>query len=194
MSTLLLSSNTQKEGITDSCVPPCGCWELNLEPLEEQPSVESSLQPIGFVFDVELYVDLADLELAKSTRLWQMVTLSTTPTESEKHTHGIREVLPCYNWKQGAHSPLTKARGNTWGECLCTSFLSSQPSEACCCLHAICPQTIPASRVSHICSKLNNGDHTYTPRIQEEETHGFLWIPGQPGLHINKNKKAAMAL
>jgi hypothetical protein len=24
-------------GVTDSCEPPCGCWELNPEPLEEQP-------------------------------------------------------------------------------------------------------------------------------------------------------------
>lgn len=23
-------------GVTESCVPPCGCWELNLDPLEEQ--------------------------------------------------------------------------------------------------------------------------------------------------------------
>jgi hypothetical protein len=32
--------------ITDGCEPPCGCWELNSEPLEEQPvllTVESSL-------------------------------------------------------------------------------------------------------------------------------------------------------
>ena len=35
-------------GVTDSCEPPCGCWELNLGPLEEQPvliDAEQSLQP-----------------------------------------------------------------------------------------------------------------------------------------------------
>ena len=37
--TLLLSSDTQKRAsdpITDGCEPPCGCWELNSGPLEEQ--------------------------------------------------------------------------------------------------------------------------------------------------------------
>jgi hypothetical protein len=34
--------------ITDGCEPPCGCWELNLGPLEEQSvllTAEPSLQP-----------------------------------------------------------------------------------------------------------------------------------------------------
>jgi hypothetical protein len=38
--TLLLSSDSPEEGrgshITDGCEPPCGCWELNSGPLEEQ--------------------------------------------------------------------------------------------------------------------------------------------------------------
>jgi hypothetical protein len=25
-------------GVTDSCEPPCRCWELNLDPLKEQQS------------------------------------------------------------------------------------------------------------------------------------------------------------
>ena len=45
-------------GITDSCELPCGCWELNLGPLEKQSLLlidEPSLQPkiflwlVGFV-------------------------------------------------------------------------------------------------------------------------------------------------
>jgi hypothetical protein len=35
--------------ITDGCEPPCGCWELNSGPLEEQSVVftaEPSLQPL----------------------------------------------------------------------------------------------------------------------------------------------------
>jgi hypothetical protein len=39
--------------VTDSCEPPCGYWELNLGPLEEQPvflTTESSLQPLGCLF------------------------------------------------------------------------------------------------------------------------------------------------
>ena len=34
-------------GVTDSCEQPCGCWELNLGPLEEQEmllTTEPSLQ------------------------------------------------------------------------------------------------------------------------------------------------------
>ena len=36
-------------GVTDSCELPCGCWELNLCPLGEQPALltsEPSLQPL----------------------------------------------------------------------------------------------------------------------------------------------------
>ena len=39
--------------ITDGCEPPCGCWELNSGPLEEQTmllTTESSLQPIPLLF------------------------------------------------------------------------------------------------------------------------------------------------
>ena len=39
--------------ITDGCEPPCGCWELNSGPLEEQAMLltsEPSLQPPGLRF------------------------------------------------------------------------------------------------------------------------------------------------
>ena len=45
---LSLSSDTPDEGIADCCEPPCGFWELNLGPLEEQwvlLTTEQSLQP-----------------------------------------------------------------------------------------------------------------------------------------------------
>ena len=35
-------------GVIDGCETPCGCWELNLGPLQEQPvllTAEPSLQP-----------------------------------------------------------------------------------------------------------------------------------------------------
>jgi hypothetical protein len=38
--------------VTDGCEPPCGCWELNLGPLEEQSELstaEASLQPSSTV-------------------------------------------------------------------------------------------------------------------------------------------------
>ena len=41
-------------GVTDSCELSCGCWELNLGPLEEQPvllTIEPSLiEPLGKTF------------------------------------------------------------------------------------------------------------------------------------------------
>ena len=40
MSTPLLSLDTPEEGsdpITNGYESPCGCWDLNSEPLEEQP-------------------------------------------------------------------------------------------------------------------------------------------------------------
>jgi hypothetical protein len=36
VSTLSLSSDTPEEGIESCFQPPCGCWELNSGPLEEQ--------------------------------------------------------------------------------------------------------------------------------------------------------------
>jgi hypothetical protein len=38
------------DSITDGCEPPCGCWELNSGPLEEQSvllTAEPSLQPMN---------------------------------------------------------------------------------------------------------------------------------------------------
>jgi hypothetical protein len=58
--------------ITDGCEPQCGCLELNLEPLEEQPvllTTELSLQRFLFLFvlfcfkTVFLCVPLAVLDL-----------------------------------------------------------------------------------------------------------------------------------
>jgi len=48
---LLVSSDHPKRAsdpITDGCEPPCGCWELNSGPLEDQSvllTTELSLQP-----------------------------------------------------------------------------------------------------------------------------------------------------
>ena len=59
-------------GVTDSCVPPRGFWELSSSPVGEQPvlflTVEPSLQPQGvlfcFVFETgSLSIILSVLEL-----------------------------------------------------------------------------------------------------------------------------------
>jgi hypothetical protein len=61
--------------VTDSCELPCGCWELNLGLLEEQPvhlTIEPSLQP-NYTFFLSktrfLCVALAVMELSVKTRL-----------------------------------------------------------------------------------------------------------------------------
>lgn len=40
------------KGVKDGCTPPCGCWESNMGPQEEQPvflSTESLLLPFSFM-------------------------------------------------------------------------------------------------------------------------------------------------
>jgi hypothetical protein len=95
-------------GVTDSCESPCGCWELNPDPLEEQPlllTAEPSLQPPRLIYycyyyyylvfrdKVSLYspgcpgthfVDQAGLELrnlpASSSRVLGLKVCDTTPS------------------------------------------------------------------------------------------------------------------
>jgi hypothetical protein len=46
--TITIFRHTRRIPITDGCEPPCGCWELNSRPLEEQSvlvTAELSLQP-----------------------------------------------------------------------------------------------------------------------------------------------------
>jgi hypothetical protein len=54
--------------VTDGCEPPCGCWELNLGPLEEQTvflTTEPSLQPPERIAKVDTGTELvmADISL-----------------------------------------------------------------------------------------------------------------------------------
>jgi hypothetical protein len=46
---LLCIQKRAPDPIIDGCEPPCGCWELNSGPLEEQPvllTTQPSLQPL----------------------------------------------------------------------------------------------------------------------------------------------------
>jgi hypothetical protein len=64
-------------GVTDGCKPSCGCWELNLGPLQKQdvllasePSVQHLPQVFVLLFETRSdYVALASLELTMQTRL-----------------------------------------------------------------------------------------------------------------------------
>ena len=59
MSTLLLSSDAAEEGVRfQMVVIPCGCWDLNLGPSEEQLVLltsEPSLQLLGLFFLSSLF-------------------------------------------------------------------------------------------------------------------------------------------
>jgi len=55
--------------ITDGCEPPCGCWELNSGPLQEQSALltaEPSLQPQYFGFSIPLFISPCSFEGTES--------------------------------------------------------------------------------------------------------------------------------
>jgi hypothetical protein len=67
MSILSLSSDTHQkrasDPVTDGCEPPCGCWELDSGPLEEQSvllTAEPSLQPKVLFLIMHLRVCVGD--------------------------------------------------------------------------------------------------------------------------------------
>jgi hypothetical protein len=48
--------------VTDECEPPCGCWDLNSGPSEEQSvllTIEPSLQPLTILFMLDKIAELA---------------------------------------------------------------------------------------------------------------------------------------
>ena len=52
-SCLLTHQKRASDLITDGCEPPCGCWDLNSGPLEDQSVLllaEPSLQPLTWIF------------------------------------------------------------------------------------------------------------------------------------------------
>ena len=50
---VLVEASSLRTEVTDGCDPPCGCWELNPDPLEEQPvllTAELFLSPWQLLF------------------------------------------------------------------------------------------------------------------------------------------------
>ena len=78
--------------IIDGCEPPCGCWELNSGPLEEQPVLltsEPSLQPPGFCF---VFMSLLEWEMQgtlreQTSKVMQMVRL----TKDVNSSHALKD-------------------------------------------------------------------------------------------------------
>jgi hypothetical protein len=57
--------------IMDGCEPPCGCWDLNSGPLEEQSvllTTEPSLQPLYFLKMYLFYVYEHTVAVFRHTR------------------------------------------------------------------------------------------------------------------------------
>ena len=74
--------------MTDGCEPPCGCWELNVGPLEEQPvllTTEPSLQPPTTCFLYDWPRDTVDTSSAGRiffrSDLWKSL-FATSPLET----------------------------------------------------------------------------------------------------------------
>jgi hypothetical protein len=67
--------------ITDGCEPPCGCWDLNSGPLEEQSvllTTEPSLQPLVRTLNFQITVIIFSF-LFGVNLLWGIAPLSLLP-------------------------------------------------------------------------------------------------------------------
>jgi len=76
---------------TDGCGPPCGCWELNSGPLEEQSvllTAEPSLQPLYTLFFRKPLTSLEVYEKARlgclTRGLWRSPYVSSPRAEVSK--------------------------------------------------------------------------------------------------------------
>ena len=71
---LTMKVKRRSQIVTGSCESPCGCWESNLDPLEEHPvllTTESSLQ-----LSYRLYL--------KTNKPWHIMTIMLTTTTTTK--------------------------------------------------------------------------------------------------------------
>jgi hypothetical protein len=66
VTSLQTHQNRASDRIANGFEPPCGCWELNLGPLEEQSVIlttEPSLQPYNFFLNLWLNVAILKPEI-----------------------------------------------------------------------------------------------------------------------------------
>jgi hypothetical protein len=120
---------THQDPITDGCEPPCGCWELNSRPLDEQSvllTAEPSLQPpVPHIFKYYVpNVQSINIKLLMSfqsateprSRYYAPAPLPPTPRDSlspkSSDTTRLRWVIPptpdpCHRTKHTrGHTPL----------------------------------------------------------------------------------------
>ena len=75
--------------IIGGCEPPCGCWELNSGPLEEQPvllTAEPSLQPNPVNFNGNLSQCLRTEGIKKRMKMLRVIQKITAGKDSRQHT------------------------------------------------------------------------------------------------------------
>jgi len=86
MNTLSLQTHQKRasDPITDGCEPPCGCWDLNSGPLEEQSvllTAEPSLQPIS-----QIYNSKSSTPKMPTQRIQNSLDINTSYSGWDKHT------------------------------------------------------------------------------------------------------------
>jgi hypothetical protein len=106
--------------ITDGCEPPCGCWDLNSESLEEQSlllTTEPSLQLMSHILLLSLSPSFSNLLFFCAWLIFWIHVLHThTHTHTHSHTHNAHIVLDSINERKHGRVYLT--------DCVCfTEFL-----------------------------------------------------------------------
>jgi hypothetical protein len=79
--------------IIDGCEPPCGCWELNSGPLEEQPVLLTSEPSFQSPFSALKQSQEEDLDLVSKLTLviWREGTVETKRPKMKAHPHSTHK-------------------------------------------------------------------------------------------------------
>jgi len=76
---------TAPDPVTDGCEPPCGCWDLNSGPLEEQSvflTTEPSLQPCSYILYAPSY-EMFPESWVKGKTEWGGIGISSRAEHSQ---------------------------------------------------------------------------------------------------------------
>ena len=101
ISILYLSSDQKRvsDPITDGCEPPCDCWDLNSESLEDQSvllSTEPSLQPSPGIFTVPYVYTVWYIMASLIDDCYGPVHLHRIHTDTEKEAQLYSWIINCH--------------------------------------------------------------------------------------------------